>query len=769
MKIGFKVILFMLLLVPVAAVSQTAVGQWRTHFNYQEVFGVQSSGRYVFAAAGKGMLRYDRGSGAIVLLNKTTGLTDVDVATFAFDSVSSTLVIAYSNSNVDLVEDGVAINVGDIRRSTTLTGRKDINSIRFHNGNAYLSCAFGIVVVNLKAAEITETYYLGAVNDLSFFHDTIIAATDSGLLYAPLGANLAVLDKWSRDATSLLAGKRIRRLDGYRSELVCIVVEDDSAAGAVYHGTLSEGFAPLVSGSVVNMRSHGGSLMLVAQNQLLLYDNGLSEPPQAIGDIEWLSMHIHDVDIDNAGSLWFGHVWAGLVEYTLHGTHRLQGHSPTGPVSDNAYRLVSWKDKMLLCPGGMNTTYSNIYLPAGVSVFDNEKWSKVSGSAILDTLHDIVDIAVNPVNPEEWLAASWGHGIVRIMDGEVKDLYNEGNTDGALAAFHASDWRSLRTGAVAFDADGTAWMTNSLVDHAIVSRNMDGQWASYEVRNMIPDMDVDKMVFDSIRGYLWFSGRANRLYVFHTENGMVQSAYVNPNNGSKIETSSINCFVQDHDGDIWLGTNKGIKKIYDGDKAFDNGGNGEMSPCTATNILFSEDGMAEYLMAYENITCMAVDGGNRKWVGTAGGGLYLLSANGLQQLEHFNTTNSPLLSNKIMSVAVNPVNGEVFVGTDQGLQSYRGTAVYATEQNSSGIHAFPNPVKPGYTGTIAIKGFSRNALVHITDAAGHTVFSTTAHGGQAIWNGRTNSGERVATGVYFVFASDVNGGARAVTKILFIK
>lgn len=769
MEARYKVILLILLLGPVAAVAQIAVGQWRAHFNYQEIFGVQTSGRYVFAAADKGMLRYDRGSETMTQLNKTTGLTDADVATFAFDSVSSTLVIAYTNSNVDLVQDGVAINVGDIRRNTTLIGDKSIHSIRFHGGNAYLNCAFGIVVVNLQKAEITETYYLGTVNDLSFFHDTVIAATDNGLLYAPLSANLTVLSKWSRDSSSLLAGKPVRWLGNYRSELVAMAAESDSSTSTVYHGMLSEGFAPLVSDNIVNMCSHGDNLMVVTHNQLLLYDNGLSSPPQAIGDIEWMSMRIHDVDIDNVGNLWFGHTWAGLVEYTLHDTRRLLGHSPTGPVSDNAYRLVPWEDKMLLCPGGMNTTYSNIYLPARLSIFDNEEWSEVSGGTILDTLHDIVNVAVNPVNPNEWLASSWGHGIVRIVDGKVKGLYNEGNTDGALTAFHAGDWRSLRTGAVAFDASGTAWITNSLVDNAIVSRSPDDKWMSYEVRNMVQDMDVDKMVFDSIRGYLWFSGRANRLYVFHTENGIVQSAYVNPNNGSKVETSSINCFVQDHDGDIWLGTNKGIKKIYDGNKAFDNGGNGEMAPCTATNILFSDGNIAEYLMAYENITCMAVDGGNRKWVGTAGGGLYLLSANGLQQLEHFNTTNSPLLSNKIISVAVNPVSGEVFIGTDQGLQSYRGTAVYATQQNSSNIHAFPNPVQPGYVGNIAIKGFSRNALVHITDAAGHTVFSTTAHGGQAIWDGRTNSGERVSTGVYFVFASDVNGGTRAVTKILFIK
>ena len=78
-------------------------------------------------------------------------------------------------------------------------------------------------------------------------------------------------------------------------------------------------------------------------------------------------------------------------------------------------------------------------------------------------------------------------------------------------------------------------------------------------------------------------------------------------------------------------------------------------------------------------------------------------------------------------------------------------------------------MRPGYDGPIAIKGFARNSVVHITDASGHTVFSTTANGGQATWNGRTHEGEKVASGVYYVFASDEQGDNRSVGKILVIR
>ena len=167
--------------------------------------------------------------------------------------------------------------------------------------------------------------------------------------------------------------------------------------------------------------------------------------------------------------------------------------------------------------------------------------------------------------------------------------------------------------------------------------------------------------------------------------------------------------------------------------------------------------------------CIAVDGANRKWVGTANNGLYLLSATGLEELYHFTAANSPLPSDQIIALSVQPLTGEVLVGTPNGTMGYRGAATYAGATPSDEVRVFPNPVKPDYDGPIAIKGFTNNALVHITDIAGHVVYSTQALGGQALWYGRTSEGKRVGSGVYYIFASDSEGGNRSVGKLLFIR
>ena len=164
-----------------------------------------------------------------------------------------------------------------------------------------------------------------------------------------------------------------------------------------------------------------------------------------------------------------------------------------------------------------------------------------------------------------------------------------------------------------------------------------------------------------------------------------------------------------------------------------------------------QDGDLALLLGTEDILCLAVDGGNRKWFGTRNG-VFVQSPSGQEAVHQFNTSNSPLLDNTILDIEVNPLDGEVFIGTAQGLISYRGEATDATNSFDPEVVVFPNPVRPEYSGPIAIKGLARDALVKITDIRGRLVYETTATGGQAIWNGSVYIGRRGSPGVDLVFA-----------------
>ena len=226
--------------------------------------------------------------------------------------------------------------------------------------------------------------------------------------------------------------------------------------------------------------------------------------------------------------------------------------------------------------------------------------------------------------------------------------------------------------------------------------------------------------------------------------------------------SKILCFAQDLDGELWLGSNEGIGVIYSPENVFESGANFD-----AQKILVDVGGYTEYLLYTETVTAIAVYGANRKWIGTERSGVYLFSPDGTEEIHHFTVENSPLYSNSIIDIEINGETGEVFFGTEAGIISYKSTATNPQPTNTD-VVVYPNPVREGYSGTIAIKGLVKNADIKITDVSGTLIFATRAEGSQAVWNGRNFDGRKAQTGVYLVFSTDDTGSEKLVTKIMFI-
>ncbi len=768
---GIRVILAFVLLLSacVPLKSQIALGKWREHLSYSKLTHVEEAGDRIYGSSESALFYYDLDEQSTTSLSKTNLLSDVGISTFAFDPQTKSVVVAYTNSNIDIISDDRTFNINDIKRSN-IGGDKRINNISFNDRKVYLSCGFGIVVLDTRRVEISETFYLGSeggmmnVNDVAFNDSLIVAATDNGLYMAPKNSQmLSIVTTWHIDNSSLIAGQRVTQLavDGNGKVLALVQNGDDTT---LYREVSQMTFAPMTTGRITGFRVCNDRVVVCKDNSVELYgSDGVFQ--KSFSTVEDIDITPHDAILGKDGRLWVAHDWASLISFNLDGTS-LKYVNPGGPWTSNAYTVDAYDSVVYLSPGGHRTTYEGTYKPAEVYIFKNDEWRLLKDpNNYLRGKNDILQTAVNPTDRNQVLASTWGSGILEITGDEATNFYDDSNSDGAIVRFSQGDYNTVLTGGIAFDRKGNAWITNSLVDAALVVRYKDGSWKNYNTMGVVSS-DIDKIIWDSISDMKLFWGRQNKVFVHDGESRL---AYIDPNNGAKLQTATVNCLVQDHNGQLWMGTNKGIKVIYSLAKVFDGGGNGEASPVACNNILFNENGITEYLMAYESVTCIAVDGANRKWVGTSTGGLYLLSANGLQQLEHFTSADSPLFSDKILSLAIMPWSGELFVVTDKGVQSYRASATYAFGSPLEDIHAFPNPVRPDYDGLIAIKGFSRNAIVHITDAAGNTVYSTKSDGGQAVWDGRNHEGKKVASGVYYVFASSEDGSVRSATKILVVR
>jgi hypothetical protein len=230
-----------------------------------------------------------------------------------------------------------------------------------------------------------------------------------------------------------------------------------------------------------------------------------------------------------------------------------------------------------------------------------------------------------------------------------------------------------------------------------------------------------------------------------------------------LPSSTVKGLAEDIDGEVWIGTETGLAVVYTTSTLF-NGGYGDAD---AQEILLKYGEEVEVLLGTSEISAIAVDGGNRKWIGTSSSGVFCLSPNGTEEIYRFTTENSPLLSNGILDIKVDHISGEVFFATESGLISYRADATISDEKFSE-VKVFPNPVKPGYKGLITIQGLGYESDVKITDVSGNLIYTTQSNGGTVVWDGNRLSGERVQSGVYLIWTASVTGKGKNVTKVVVI-
>jgi hypothetical protein len=324
---------------------------------------------------------------------------------------------------------------------------------------------------------------------------------------------------------------------------------------------------------------------------------------------------------------------------------------------------------------------------------------------------------------------------------------------------------------MAFDSQDNLWMTNSGAENILSVRKNDGStggsWEAFYLGSGTSGIDIRKIIVDSY-DQKWMvpkTSQSNPYYIIVydevSQSGIKMIGLKSGEGYGNLPGTSVYSIAEDLEGEIWVGTDQGVAVFYSPEDILSN------ENSDAQQILVNFDGYTQYLLETEIVKAIAVDGANRKWFGTERAGVFLLSADGTEQIHHFTEDNSPLFSNNITSLAINDKSGEVFIGTAKGLISYKSDATEGGESNSD-VYAYPNPVRPGYSGEIAIKGLVKDAIVKITDITGQVIYETRAEGGQAIWNGYDFNGRRGNTGVYLVFISNDDGSEKMVTKILFV-
>ena len=442
---------------------------------------------------------------------------------------------------------------------------------------------------------------------------------------------------------------------------------------------------------------------------------------------------------------------------------------PGGP-KYNYFYCMRFVNNLLYTCGGLWGHLIDAGRPGTIQVLNKDNWTIYDDSIAAKTdikYVDVNSVDVDPLNPNHVFAGAKS-GLYEFQNGKFIKHYNSENS--LITSFNNQSKNYQLITSVKFDTDGNLWMLNSQSpsNQSLIEYTKEGKWVSHHRPELYNLGSLECLMQDS-RGLLWFVNNYHGLpsvycYQASTDKLNIYSSFVNED-GITLTPTYIRYITEDKNHDMWIGTNIGPLLLYE--KEF-----------TSDNSIFTQvkvprnDGTnyADYLLSGVDISCIAIDGGNRKWFGTNGNGVYVISDDCLTQVYHFTTRNSNLLSNNIESIAINEQSGEVFIGTDKGLCSYMSDASSPnSEMTKDNVWAYPNPVKPNYTGRITITGLSFDADVKIVTANGILVNQGRSNGGIYIWDGKDQNGKKVASGIYMVETATSDGNKGTVCKIAFIK
>lgn len=769
-------LLIMLFVFPVSTVraQETAIGQWRDHLSYNNAIEVAEGDGKVYCANQSSLFSYNKADNTMERMTKITGLSDIGISTIGYNKNANALIIAYTNSNIDLVKGNTIINIADIKRSN-IAGNKSINSFFFVDEFAYLSCGFGIVVLDMKKNEMKDTYFIGpngnniVVNEVSSNGSRLFAATENGIYSASLSnANLANFDAWTK-FTGIPNPNSNYNSIVYFNNLVLANLPGptyDTDSIFSYDGTSWQYYNVGNTYQNYKMVSKNNFLILSHYGSVGVYDTSGNLINHIYSYYTDKYMRPRNATVDDENYIWIADFEQGLVKYSKQ--YGFEVMYPKGPASANVHYITIEDNHLWVAPGGKDNSWGNIYNKDGLSSFIKDEWRILNGYThpALDTLYDIIHIAINPQNNSQIYASCWGRGLIEITDNVITNIYNETNSS-LLNIPNIPGYYWLGVASSAFDKDNNLWVSNTSVSTPIAVKKVDGTWKSFAFPGIFNNNNTGNIMVTQ-NNHKWLVMPRNQGILAFDDNGTIDET--NDDKAVKLTSeigrgglpsNEVFCIAEDLDGEIWVGTDKGIGVFYSPASVFgtDN--------YDAQQIKITQDGYVQNLLESEAVSVIAVDGANRKWIGTQNGGVFLVSPDGTEQILSFNTENSPLFSNTIYTIAINPKTGEVVFGTDKGIIVYKGTATEGLETFSK-VYAYPNPVRENYEGVIAIKGLVKDADVKITDISGTLIYQTTALGGQAIWNGKNFKGEKAQTGVYLVFCSNNDGSQTIVTKILFV-
>ena len=712
--------------------SLAQLDSWQSHFSYQSGQSVAVVGSKIYAATRNGFFYYDKTTNETVTLDKTNGLSEVSISRLLYLADQKRLLIAYQSGNLDFLTVSSTGESGDVKNSNTiltapnLPAARAIQHLNRVGNNVYLSTDFGLVVLDIVRDEIRDTYFSPAPNGRlgTVIYSTVVAGDTLFALAGSGNPGAGLLLQAVRLAPNVnIADPANWRLVAAPDRSITSI---SSSSGRLVASVNERGVYERQNGRWVLTRSlpdQAIKLFSAPDGYSLATDQTITLPNSTTFSGPLLTSYVQEVVADG-DQVWVADPTNGLLAGRAGAFERIV---PEGPVLGGFTNLYAYPRTLVALS---ETAFAGPHVER-YSVLDG-RWQSIT----IPNYRDIGFIDAVYLPTEQRLYLVGGRGLWSLIDGQLP-------TPVALPGTVGSSITSLAT-----DRDGNLWLGAPGQRATLYVRRPDGTFLTFPVSN---SSRMAQLTPDD-NGFIWFVNRSStdELTVFDPQTARSRSFFIRTN-----------ALVKDRTGAIWIGTSQGPLVFDNPADAFD----ARINP--QTPLL-----NGRRLLGNERVNAIAVDGGNRKWLGTSNG-LYLVSPDGSQLLETFTTANSPLPDNNVQRLTIEPVSGRVFILSGQGsvgdkLVSYGGSATEPTETLSK-LTIFPNPVRPDFSGTVSINGLTDNATVKVLDAGGQLVYETRSQGGTATWNLRDYRNRPAQTGVYLIVVVAADGTEGVAGKLAVVR
>ena len=785
------------------------IGEWRHHYSFRNCFAITETPENILGASAMGIIMYNKNSQSITTMTKFEGLSDYGITALNYSPQNNEVVIGYSSGNIDILKNGRIYNINDLKLAQ-ISGDKKINHILFDNNKpniAYCSTGFGVLEISIDTnkPETITTWYIGEnaseieVYQLLLREDYLYAATSMGIRRISTSNDYSRYDNWEQLTVS---GTPYCAITWFADRLI-------AARGQKNTTCIIEGFP--TNQSISSFRgffSNDETLIITARSSISFYDITFERidrivEPILSGEETHFTPNFNASWISDYEGFWLADTNEGIMKRK--NETNFDQYTPDGPVSNSTWKLLFAGNNLWMVQGGKTAEGHKLGYPATISILTPSGWKLMTAAntQMLINVNEALGLSANPINPNNIFVNTWGHGVLEIdMNSEgnfyVKRHHDKSETGLQDVLNNPAHPHFVKVAGTAYDPkNNILYMANCEVDNTLVVYfPEDNTYMRYtyetlkKVHTLGPILQhssgdkwmiIERKIISGI-GYNFGVFVWNDNNTLRDETDDVYKGGVHPSsetnekrnagqfllmdNAGESVSDAVYSMVEDNNGSVWLGTNKGVVVYHYNSSPLKT----ERPVITRIKVPHG-DGTddAGYLLENDKVTTIAVDGGNRKWLGTENNGIYLVSPNGENSIATFNSKNSNLPSDNVYSIVINPKNGEVFVATDKGLVSFRGMATEGKEGYKD-AYVFPNPVRPEHKDIpITITGLMDKTIVKITDISGKLVFETKSVGGQAIWDGRNMWGDRVKSGVYLAFLATEDGKNSSVIKIAIVR